>query len=74
VCVGEEHPCLAGSTIAAQPRTVGAQRYKKQSKNSGVTEYAEVPGRGHSLIIDHGWPDVADLSLKFVEQFVSWPS
>ena len=35
-----------------------------------VTEIAEVEGRGHSLVIDHGWRDVAQLSLEFVQRFV----
>jgi hypothetical protein len=34
--------------------------YKKQLKNPEVTEYVEIEGRGHSLILDHGWPDVAN--------------
>ncbi|HEV7422910.1 MAG TPA: hypothetical protein VGO30_24205 [Mycobacterium sp.] len=65
---------ISGTKDTTAPRAFTHGSYKKQSKNSDVTEYAEVPGRGHSLIIDHGWPDVADLSLKFVERFVSWPS
>jgi hypothetical protein len=44
--------------------------YKKQRRNPGVTEIAEVEGRGHSLVIDHGWRDVAQLSLEFVQRFV----
>jgi non-heme chloroperoxidase len=44
--------------------------YKHQAKNEGVTEYAEVEDRGHSLVIDHGWPEVADLAMAFVKRFV----
>jgi hypothetical protein len=35
-----------------------------------VTEYAELKGRGHALVIDHGWRDVADKTLAFVKRFV----
>jgi hypothetical protein len=35
-----------------------------------VTEYTEVEDRGHSLVIDHGWPEVADLAMAFVKRFV----
>jgi hypothetical protein len=28
-----------------------------------------VPGRGHSLVIDHGWPEVAGLALDFAKRF-----
>ena len=32
------------------------------------TEITEIPGRGHSLVIDHGWRDVADTALAFLER------
>jgi non-heme chloroperoxidase len=35
-----------------------------------VTEIVQVPGRGHSLTIDHGWREVADTALAFVQRFV----
>ena len=43
--------------------------YKKQSRNPGVTEHVEMPGRGHSLTIDHGWREVAEKALEFVKRF-----
>ena len=36
----------------------------------GLTEYEELEGRGHALVIDHGWRDVADKALAFVKRFV----
>jgi hypothetical protein len=29
-----------------------------------------ITGRGHALIIDSGWRDVADKALAFVQRFV----
>jgi non-heme chloroperoxidase len=29
-----------------------------------------MPGRGHSLVIDSGWREVADTALAFVQQHV----
>ena len=29
-----------------------------------------MPNRGHSLTIDHGWREVAQTALDFVERFV----
>ena len=29
-----------------------------------------MPNRGHSLTIDHGWPEVAQTALDFVKRFV----
>jgi non-heme chloroperoxidase len=33
-----------------------------------VTEYVEIPARGHALTIDHGWRDVADTALAFIRR------
>jgi hypothetical protein len=41
-----------------------------QSKNPCVTEIEYIKGRGHSLVIDDGWKDVADAALTFVKRFV----
>jgi non-heme chloroperoxidase len=35
-----------------------------------VTEIVEIPNRGHSLTIDHGWREVADTALGFLKRFV----
>ncbi len=37
--------------------------------NEGVTEYLEIPGRGHALTIDSGWQEVAEKALAFVRRF-----
>ena len=29
-----------------------------------------MPGRGHALVIDNGWREVADTALAFVRRFV----
>ena len=29
-----------------------------------------MPGRGHALMIDDGWREVADTALAFVQRFV----
>jgi hypothetical protein len=43
--------------------------FKRQSRNRGVTEIVQIPGRGHALTIDGGWREVADTALKFVKRF-----
>ncbi|MBR7828847.1 alpha/beta hydrolase [Actinospica sp. MGRD01-02] len=42
--------------------------YRKQKRNKAVTRYLEIPGRGHSLVFDHGWRDVADPALAFIKE------
>jgi non-heme chloroperoxidase len=36
-----------------------------------VTEIREIPGRGHSLTVDHGWREVAETALAFIAQQLS---
>ena len=36
-----------------------------------MTDIVKIPGRGHSLTIDGGWREVADISLAFVQRFVA---
>ncbi len=51
------------------PLAIARASYKKQKRNDGVTEFAEIPGRGHALTIDGGWREVADTALSFVKRF-----
>ena len=44
--------------------------YKREKRNPGVTEIVVIKGRGHSLTIDSGWREVADVALAFVKRFV----
>jgi non-heme chloroperoxidase len=52
------------------PWAIANASYKKQKRNEGVTEIVKMAGRGHSLTIDHGWREVADTALEFLERFV----
>ena len=52
------------------PPSLVQAEFKKQQKNPGVTEFQSIANRGHSLTIDDGWRDVADLSLAFIQRFV----
>lgn len=60
---------MVGEKDHTVPPAVATASYKKQKRNEGVTEYVEIPGRGHALTIDHGWRDVADTALAFVRRF-----
>jgi non-heme chloroperoxidase len=53
------------------PPAIAKASYKQQQKNTdNVTEYVEIKGRGHALVIDDGWQDVANTALAFVQRFV----
>jgi non-heme chloroperoxidase len=51
------------------PWAIANAAYKRQRRNPGVTEIVKVPNRGHSLVIDHGWREVAETALTFVKRF-----
>ena len=62
---------ISGEKDHTVPWAIANASYKKQKRNKGVTEIVEMPDRGHSLIIDNGWREVADTALAFVRRFVS---
>ncbi len=62
---------IAGGEDHTVPLTVVNAAYKRQKANPAVTEFHEIPDRGHSLIIDHGWRDVAEVALAFIAQQLS---
>ena len=61
---------LEGELDHTVPWAVAKAAYKRQRRNPGVTEIERIPGVGHSLVIDHGWRDVARRSLEFVKRYV----
>jgi non-heme chloroperoxidase len=62
---------IAGENDHTIPLAITEATFKIQSKhNPGVTEIERIPGRGHSLVIDNGWKEVADVAVKFVQRFV----
>jgi pimeloyl-ACP methyl ester carboxylesterase len=60
---------ISGEKDHTVPHAIAHASYKKQARNEGVTEFAEIENRGHALIIDSGWRDVADTALSFVRRF-----
>jgi non-heme chloroperoxidase len=61
---------VSGGSDHTVPWSLANAAFKKQRRNSAVTEITEVPNRGHSLTIDSGWREVADTALAFVRRFL----
>lgn len=57
---------ISGEKDHIVPWAVAHAAYKQQLKNPGATELVEVPGRGHSLVVDSGWREVADTASAFL--------
>ncbi|MBO0907520.1 alpha/beta hydrolase [Arthrobacter sunyaminii] len=51
--------------VPASVVRAAARRYRS---SASVTEYAELEGSGHSLVIDHGWQILAEAVLGFLNR------
>jgi pimeloyl-ACP methyl ester carboxylesterase len=61
---------ISGEKDNTVPWAIANASYKRQRRNPGVTEIVEMPDRGHALVIDSGWREVADQALSFVKRFL----
>ena len=61
---------VSGEKDHTVPRSIAHASYEQQRGNAGVTEFVEIPGRGHALTIDSGWHEVARTAMSFVRRFV----
>jgi len=61
---------LYGEHDHTVPKSIVNASFKKEKRNEGVTELAEVSGHGHALTIDSGWESVARTALDFVKRYV----
>ncbi|WP_049748180.1 hypothetical protein [Mycolicibacterium goodii] len=50
------------------PHTTAKAAFKRYAKSPAITEFHEFAGRGHSLTIDHGWREVADVALSWLRE------
>jgi pimeloyl-ACP methyl ester carboxylesterase len=60
---------VSGEKDNTVPWSIANASFKQQQVNSGLTEIVQLPNRGHSLIIDNGWREVADTAMAFVRRF-----
>ena len=56
------------------PWAIANAAYKRQRRNPAVTEIVKLPNRGHSLTIDHGWREVAQTALDWVQGRATSPA
>ena len=62
---------IDGAKDHTVPWAIANAAYKRQRRNPAVTEIVKIPNRGHALTIDHGWREVAQTALDFVQRFAS---
>jgi non-heme chloroperoxidase len=61
---------ISGEKDNTVPWAITNASFKEQKGNRGVTEIVEMKNRGHALVIDSGWREVAETALAFVKRFV----
>jgi pimeloyl-ACP methyl ester carboxylesterase len=59
---------ISGDKDNTVPPAVAHAAYERQKRNPGITEIADIANRGHSLVIDDGWREVADTALAFIRR------
>ena len=59
---------IEGEKDHTVPWAMAHAAYKRQRRNLAATEIVKMPSRGHSLTIDHGWREVAQTALNFVNR------
>jgi pimeloyl-ACP methyl ester carboxylesterase len=57
-----------GTADHTVPLVSAKAAYELYGKSSAVTDFHEFEGRGHSLTIDSGWREVADVTLEWMAQ------
>ncbi len=59
---------ISGERDHTVPHSIAHASYKRHHRSSAPSEFVEIHGRGHSLVIDSGWGEVADAALAFFER------
>jgi pimeloyl-ACP methyl ester carboxylesterase len=67
---GERGPLLitGGTADHTVPLVSVRAAHKLYAKSPAITDLHVFEGRGHSLTIDHGWTDVADTAVSWLQQ------
>ncbi len=60
---------ISGEKDNQVPWAIANGDYKRQKRNQSVTEIVEMPNRGHALVIDSGWREIADTALAFIQRY-----
>lgn len=65
---------ISGGKDHTVPTAITKSTLKQYRHSTAVTELVEFPDRGHSLTIDHGWREVAESVLSWIDARVGTES
>jgi non-heme chloroperoxidase len=57
---------VAGGKDHTVPEAVARAAYKRYRHSTATTDFHAFPDRSHSLVLDHGWREVADVTLTWL--------
>jgi pimeloyl-ACP methyl ester carboxylesterase len=57
---------ISGLEDNTVPDVVTRSTLKQYRRSTAVTELKQIEGRGHSLTVDRGWPEVTDAVLQWL--------
>jgi non-heme chloroperoxidase len=61
---------VVGGKDHTVPPSISKSSFKHEQDNPGTTEMVELEDRGHAMVIDDNWQELAETALKFVGRFV----
>jgi pimeloyl-ACP methyl ester carboxylesterase len=59
---------ISGGKDHTVPDAVTRSTFKQYRHSSAVTELKQFPDRGHSLVVDSGWKEIAEASLTWLDK------
>jgi pimeloyl-ACP methyl ester carboxylesterase len=59
---------VGGGKDHTVPTAVSRSTFKQYRHAVSVTDYVELPDRGHSLTVDRGWPELARTTLTWLDE------
>lgn len=59
---------VAGGMDRTVPRTITMATLKQYRISAATTDYKEFPDRGHSLVVDSGWQEIAEHTLDWLAE------
>jgi pimeloyl-ACP methyl ester carboxylesterase len=62
---------IAGEKDNTVPLAIANAAYEREKRNAALTQIHSIANRGHSLTIDSGWREVAEVALGFLKEHVS---
>jgi pimeloyl-ACP methyl ester carboxylesterase len=57
---------VAGAADHTVPPVMVKGMLKAYRRSRAITDFKEFPNRGHSLIMDHGWKELAEYTLNWL--------